>query len=462
MNTLDAERIAKQLQFPADFFDPPANRPDDWQDDLNLRRAVDWFKNFIPRREWTQRRDQAARRLYLSALGINAGDGRFFDVTDSFGWYLFLAEAYLDHIQNYDYVFGSRVIPVFQAIGRDLHLLEQVDGIIPRVQLIVDEKRQQPNGGIFELLVASYYRRAGARVAFVEELPGQARTHDMDVTLNGQTWAVECKRMEVGEYSERERKEITRLWFHSSELLAKIERNTLCNVSFHVELQTIPSDYLTIKVLDWLNSGKKELVWEDATAVGHIAALDLRPLQRVLSANLVLGSSPRILELLTGHYVRNANYRTLLRTTPGDNLRYVDSCDLAVVLHWESVSENSLSSKARDIRKKLSEAVTQLPNGRPSIVHVGFEAVEGDKVESLRHTKILSTAKQFDPGDKLLEYVYSHYFVPESPPDGTWAFDETTQCCPIRPTRPVPIDKCFLVLPSGASDRPGPHWQEPK
>ena len=207
-----------------------------------------------------------------------------------------------------------------------------------------------------------------------------------------------------------------------------------------------------------MSSKKKELAWSDSTAVGHIAVLDLRPLQKVLSNNLVLGSSHRIMELLTGRYVRNANYRTLLRTIPGDNPRYVESCDLAVVLNWESLSESALNSKARDIRKKLSEAIPQLPDGRPSIIHVGFEAVEGDRVERLRHTKILTTARKFDPGDKLLEYVYCHYFVPESPPDESWAFDETTQWCAIRPTQPRPLDKGFLVLPSSANDRQGAHW----
>lgn len=147
-----------------------------------------------------QRREQAARRLYLSAMGIDSGNGRFFDAKDSFGWYLFLAEAQLDYIENYDYVFGSRVIPIFIATGRSLHLLQDVEGLARRVQRVVSKERGQPNGGLLELLVAACYRRAGAHVAFVEEKPGQAQTHDMDVTLDGRVWAVECKRMEVGDY----------------------------------------------------------------------------------------------------------------------------------------------------------------------------------------------------------------------------------------------------------------------
>ena len=460
MDRINAERIASQLQFPPDFFDPPNSRPDEWPDNPALRRAVDWFKSFIPPHQWMQRREQAARRLYLSAMGIGAEDGRFFDAKDGFGWYLFLAEALLDHIGNYDYVFGSRVAPIFQAIGRDLELLHQVNGLAERVKRMVGKERGQPNGGLFELLVAACYRRSGASVSFVEERPGQAKTHDMDVTLHGRTWAVECKRMEVGEYTESERLQIARLWSGCSKHLVGIERSTLCKVSFQSELKSIPPDYLKAKVHEWLESGKKAMSWSDATAVGSMAVLDLRPLQKMLSTDLVLGSSHRILELLTGRYVRNAKYQTLLRTKLGDNPRYVKACNLAIVLNWESLSESAMDNKARDIRKKLSEANDQLPAGRPSIVHIGFEAVEGDKVERLRHAKILATARQFDPGDKQLEYIYCHYLVPESPPDECWAFDETTQWCAIRPTQAKPLDRCFLVLPSGTHDRQGPHWQE--
>lgn len=455
-----AERIAAKLQFPSDFFDPPDPRPDEWPDNPELRRAVDWFKSFIPPQQWVQRREQAARRLYLGTMGIGAEDGRFFDAKDGFGWYLFLAEALLDHISNYDYVFGSRVVPVFQAIGRDLDLLQQVGGLAPRIQRMVGKERGQPNGGLFELLVAACYRRAGATVAFVEEQPGRAQTHDMDVTLNGSTWAIECKRMEMGEYAESERLQIGRLWSDCSARLAELGRSTLCKVSFRVALETIPSDYFKEKTLEWLGSGKKEMAWSDSMTVGSITTLDLRPLQQVLSTDMVLGSSHRLLELLTGRYIRNANYQTLLRTRPGDNPRYVEACDLAVVLNWESLSDIALDSKARDIRKRLSDANAQLPDGRPSIVHIGFEAIEGDNVERLRHAKILATARKFDPGNKQLEYVYCHYLVPESPPNECWAFDETTQWCAIRPTRATPMDRCFLVLPSDAHDRQGPHWQE--
>ena len=384
----------------------------------------------------------------------------FYDSKDSFGWYLFLAEALLDHIGNYDYVYGSRVTPLFQAIGHDLDLLLKVEGVEARVRRMVTKERGQPNGGIFELLVAAAYLRAGAEVAFVKEKPGQGKTHDMDVILNGQTWAIECKRMEIGEYGERERLQVGRLWDASSSPLAQIERNTFCQVRFNVEMKAVPAEYLHEKVKQWLASGKIALAWGDAISSGSIRKLDLRPLQCVLSKDFVLGSSHRILELLTGRYIRNANYRTLLMMRPGDNPRYVDDCDLAVILQWDSASDTAIDEKARDIRKKLSEATQQLPEERPSIVHIGFEAIEGDHVERRRYEKILTTARKFDPGQKCLEYVCCHYFVPESPPDECWAFDETNHWCSIRPEHAIPIEGIFLVLAEASKKGSGPHWKE--
>jgi hypothetical protein len=110
--------------------------------------------------------------------------------------------------------------------------------------------------------------------------------------------------------------------------------------------------------------------------------------------------------------------------------------------------------------KKLSEATEQLPHNTPGIVHIGFEAVEGDDVEKARYEKILRTVRRFDAGTKRLEYVFCHYFVPESPPDQAWAYDETTQWCAIRPELPRPLKDISLVLPPSAWRREGTHWQE--
>jgi hypothetical protein len=50
--------------------------------------------------------------------------------------------------------------------------------------------------------------------------------------------------------------------------------------------------------------------------------------------------------------------------------------------------------------------------------------------------------------------------VPESPPNEAWAYDETTQWIPVRPTNPKPLDDYFLVLPPQADYKVGKHWQD--
>lgn len=136
------------IEIPEDFFDFDGERSEEWPDNPDVRRAVEWMRCYIGEAEWKRRRLAAVRRVYdLIVNGAEPGTtGRFFDERDSFGYQLFLAEAYIDHVWNYDSVFGSRVVPVLAAIGRNLDLLLTVDGIGDRVTRMVGAERAQPNG----------------------------------------------------------------------------------------------------------------------------------------------------------------------------------------------------------------------------------------------------------------------------------------------------------------------------
>lgn len=448
-----------KYDFPPDFFDPPDERPAEWPDEPNVRRAVEWFRSTLTPADWSARRAAAADRLYDAALQrLPDPQGRYFSEADTFGWYLFLAEAFIDHIGNYDPVFGSRVVPVMQAIGRNLDLLKSVEGVDERITRLVGPERAQPNGGLFELLVAAAYRRAGAQVRFVPELRGVAKTHDMDVDLNGTSWAIECKRMETGEYGERERQIIRERWGPLAVTFAEKRCNAFADIHFNAPLDEMPEDYLRRIAVRFVRGGCKEIAWNDEISNGKLTQLDMQPIRRVLKSNILLAGSSRIMELLTGDYVRNAPYNCILSMKYADNPRYAKACDGAVVLRWESASDKAIDAKARDILKRLSEATSQLSADRPGVVHIGFEAVEGDRVEKARFRKILRTTKSFDPRGKPLAYVYCHFFVPESPPDQSWAFDETTQWVAMNPTKPRPLGDTFLIIDSQSETRPGPHW----
>ena len=455
---------ARTSDFPDDFFDPPQERPPWWPDEPVLRRALDWFKTKIPEQRWRKRRLAAAERLYRATLrDLAPGDrGRLFDAADTMGWYLFTAEASLDHIQNYDFAWGSRVIPVFLAIGRDLDHLKAVAGIEDRLARLMNGEKGQPNGALFEMLVAIAYRKRGATVSFVPETPGRGRTYDLLVEMEGLTFAVECKRMEVGDYGEAERDIMRQRWGPLAVTFAEFGRSIFADLHFYVPLADIPEDYLRARAIAYRLGGERGETWDDAIGRGVIRPLDLTPLAEALKTTLVAASSTRLVELLTGDYVRNGAYSTILHTTSGENPRYVEGCDLAVVMRWATDAPAAIDAKARDIRRKLFEANDQLADDIPGVIHIGWEAVEGDSVEAARNAKILETAAQFDPRGKPLEFVYCHYLVPEVPPDESWAFDETTQWLPIRPHRLTPIADLFLITPPDAQTRHGGHWTASK
>ncbi len=451
-----------EFSIPDDFFQQVGDRTDAWPDDPDVRRAVEWFRDRLPAGEWIRRRLAAAERYYgLIVNGAVPGSaGRFFDNRDSFGWYLFLAEAYIDHIWNYDPIFGSRVIPIFQSIGRDLHLLRKVGGIEARVERMVSTERAQPNGPLFEILVAAAYVRASGTVTFVPEQRGGPRTHDMDVEIGGRSFAVECKRMEVSDYGNAERERVRTLWGPSSAFLAKSLLSTFAQVDFLVPTSDVPDAYLTNAVKRWLGSAGQPYSWKDRHGRGRIETMNLEPLRAELADSEILTGSTRIIELLTGRYLRHQSMITTLAIKRGGNPRYAADCSYATVLEWNSLSDASISAQARDVLKKVSDACGQLPSDRPGIVHVGLEAVEGDRVEAVRHAKIVGSMSTFDPGDTPLECVYTHFLSPESPPDQSWAYDESTDVRAIRHTGVPPLIKPFLVLPGSAKQRSGGHWEK--
>jgi hypothetical protein len=450
------------LAIPPQAFNAPEIRDGSWPDYPDLRRAVEWFKNRLGPSEWERRRDAAFTRYHGTAFGIaySDGKGRYFDAADTFAWYLFLADAFLDHVWNYDPTFGSRVIPIFAAIGSNLELLKSVDGLDERVARLVDSERSQPNGGIFELLVAAAYRRAGWEVAFRKERPGIGKTYDMDVRGAGRELAVECKRLETSDYGERERARMREIWDPVPDHLASLERSTFGNVRFVVPLFNVPDDYLINKVSEWLVSGRPSLLWADEISSGVVGDLDLEPLQEVLKAHEVLIDSTRMQELLSGQYVRHASYLHAIRFKPGMSQRYVAECDLAIAFRWQSLSPEAITAKAKDVLRKIAEANRQLPADKPGTVHIGFEAVDGDEVERVRFKRILGSTGKFDPRGKPLQYVYCHYFVPECPPNEAWAFDETVQWRRITGRDPRPLESGFLILPDETHSRLGPHWAD--
>lgn len=449
-----------RINFPDDMFSLRPGEVPRYGDFPDLRRAVAWFRSFMFETEWIKRRERVARRFYELKIGDiedKTGKGRYFDESDTFAWQLFLAEGFTDYPWNYEPSFGCRVVPVFAAIGRNIDLLSKMEGIDARVRRIIGPEKRQPNGGIFKLLVAAAYAREGANVAFVPEKPGFGRTHDLNATLDGKTFAVECKRMETGEYAERERARIREIMEKPCAKLVVIGRSHIVDIRFKCEVLDVSSLYVSDLVDRYVESRKCSMLWDDEVSFGAMGELDLSCVQSALERDVLMPESSEFIQLLTGSYRRNDNHISVLKIQHSGHPQYIMGLAQAVIVRWQCLSELSIEKKARDIVSKLAEANDQLPPGMPGVIHIGFEAVNGDEVEARRYEKILDSVRHFNPGAKQLEYVYVHYLAPESTPEEPWAIDETVQWNGIRP-KGKPLRHGCLVLPDEIEPRVGVHW----
>lgn len=449
------------IQFPPEMYQKPEGLVF-YGDNPDLKKAVSFFRSLMKTGEWEKRRDLVAHHFYRSLVGQTASTddkGRLFNERDVFGWYLFLGESFTDHPQNYEVVFGCRVIPILATIGSNLGRLLEMRGFVERAQKLVNSGRAQPNGPLFEMLVAAAYGRLGADVVFRREMPGVARSHDLDIRIDSSPWAVECKRMEVDDYSEAERNRMRVLARPCLSLLGARMRSVMLNLEFKVELSAVPDTYLLEKIplIETRNPGG--ILWDDPVGRGIIGEMDLQTIQEALSESTWLYPGPQYMKLLTGSYRRNEDMIMAHRVKYADNPHYIDEIDGAIVIRWASLSDDALDKKARSIIRKLAEATDQLPDDVPGVVHIGFEALHIDEVERRRYRKIAASVNQFDPRPKPLQYVYCHYLSPEASPEESWAIDETTHTMGIR-SDGGPFRHQTLMLPEGAKTRFGVHWAE--
>lgn len=448
------------LEFPDDLYELGPDEPALFGHNPDVKRYVEHLKSAMGDAEWRTRRDATAKRFYRSLVGEQpdpSGMGRFFDGRDLFAWYLFQGEAFNDHPQNYEVVSGCRVIPVFAALGRNLEKLQQVGGYSDRLQRLIFKERAQPNGGLFEFLVAAAYVQAGYDVRFHPEKPGRGRSHDIDVVRGPESYAIECKRMEAGQYHENERAHMRSLWQPTSRALVRTGKSFCFDLTFKIEIHAIPQDYFAKLASRFIDADlENEVIYDDVSS-GSIRRLDLGPLKAALADSYWMHPGPKYNALLLGSYRRYENLLLAHKVRFGPNPHFIDEIDQAIALRWRSTSDAAIDKQARDVIGKLVEANKQLPTDRVGIVHIGFEALGGDAVERRRFEKIRASISGFDSLDKPLGFVFCHYLSPEASIDEAWAIDETTHYHK-KLSGPLPLEHLSLMTPLNVPFEAGVHW----
>jgi hypothetical protein len=432
----------------------------DWRDDKVLLASA-WFAELVPRRAW-QRRLESTRDRFLRAKDSWARGEPvpFYDPADTAAWYVFQANAYAADRLNWVPEEAVRIAPTFTRIGEELTTLLSIGGAEDRAARLMNADRGQPDGGLFELLVALAYRRDGWNTVFVPERPGVAKTHDLNVSKGRQRWAVECKRMDRSSYDARERARGQVLAQPVHRLALEAYRSIYMQVAYDAELSTIPEDYLARYASDYLN-GAGPSYWRDSHGIGTIREIDWSLAHRVLANDEVYYGSSRMIELLIGQYDHDFAHSMAGKWRPSRSRPFwADMVYHASVIGWRNQSREAIRRKARHFRSTVAKAAAQLPKDRPGVVHVGVESWAGSTADGVRHFRNKLEMLDFDPGDTRLRWVYGEYFAPEvtTRADESWAIEETSASYRVgrhRTREPLPY---HMLLTPEAKINHGVHW----
>ncbi|WP_026600338.1 hypothetical protein [Methylomonas sp. 11b] len=407
-------------------------------DDPDVKRAFKWMISFLDNAEWRRRTEQIEAQLEVNLTPHTSRETATpyksnSVIDDRIGWYLYLIDTVLHNPVKYEPTQGARIVPIFKRLGADLDQLKDIKHVDDRVERMLTKEKQQPDGALFELLVGLIWKRNGANdVEFLNEAPPEKQP-DLKASIGKNTWYIECKRLnKSSEYSQNERQKWLRMWSIARDILYDRQYDVVLDVVFHVELSSLPDDFLVKELC-----GKLALVNPPCTIISNeiwdvsIAPIDYDSIREHLSRFLVKYPSDQIIELIGGRREPNRGFTHLVKgrfKRLGDeigNNRFLDEVSFAVAAYWSCDAERAVERKARDIRGHLAEAVKQLPANKPGVVHIGLETLDGGLVEIERYKRIFKSVCEFDARGKDLRWVYCHLFQSYAPPSDCWIIDET-------------------------------------
>lgn len=433
----------------------------DWRDD-DVQRAVDWLKRFVPSADMDARLDTACATLLAAQLRWRDGEvADPFDPNDIAAWFILQGETFATDRRLWVPGEAARIIPFLTRLGKELDTLKTVPGVEARAARMMTTERRQPEGAIFELLVALAYKRRGwTTVEFVPEEPGGRRTPDIHVAQTRRRWAVECKRMMPSQYARRERELGRALANPVHALSLELGRSLVVEVVYKQELSAVPPSYLSDVVRDAAN-GRAVGTWDDSISAGQVRDVEWALARRILSHDDVYFGSSRMIEIIVGRYRHDADHSFAAKWRPAAKRPfYAEAVYQASAVSWWSISQASHRQKARHFRSVLANAEGQLPADRPGVIHVGVESQGDDHVDALRHIRNFVQAHTFSPTNSRLRWVYGNYFVPEvtTRKDECWAITETMAPYRIGNHRTRwPLPGHMLISPEDEG-REGMHW----
>lgn len=412
---------------------------------IPAKKCLEWFISEMGEEEWIRRRMavadyfQSLKKVTLTEDDIQNGDfsEKFSPIaiySDWISWYMYLVESTFLRQGCDDPIQSSRIYPFFAVIGEGIDLLNKMDGINDKISSILNEKQNMPDSTLFELTIALFYAKNGYQVTFLKERKDQ-KMPDLEVSKGTEIFFVECKRFaKVTGYAEEERLEWQRRSKHLFNAMRIQRIPSHANVIFKVPIDETDEIILGAAFTAYVNSNKINdgSILSNTQVDFKAYPLDIDDFNRKLNDAPSRPNSPQMIYDLLGEFDVQGNY-TLL--TGPSRIDSINPDDKLFVLNdfyggvyevysaqWESISEYSINYKAKDIKKILSNAVKQIPDGSRGVIHIAYETVTGNAVEEIRYEKIKNVIDSFDFGEKNIQSVYCHAIQLLSDIDGpNWA-----------------------------------------
>ena len=436
--------------------------------DPHVKQSLDWILSFTDPVDLRDRLelidqnvfDSPGRQPEFRQVGY---DHQRWPNDDRMGWYIYLALAALERPINYEPREGCRIIPIFKRFGTHLTELKAIGGVDQRVRRLLAKNTKQPDAILFELLVALTWKINGFQtVEFLQETP-HTKTPDLRASNNADEWFIECKRLDRdSQYTRKERVKWRSMWSHLSDCLVRDHHSVVLDIRFHVELQSLPDDYLASQL-----PGKLKLVQPPSHIVSNdtmdvtVTPVDYGAANRHLARYSVRCPSDQLDELVGGQRDPNRGFSAIVNGVfqDIDNAPFLDHLDFAAAAFWNCDAPNAVFTKARHVRHRLANAIDQLPATGKGAVHIGLETVDGAMVEEARFILNNMNVTTIDPRGKDLRWVCCHLLQFYSPPQDPWVVDETVSQFSSDGAPPLLSPEAFLSDESILVD--GMHWHRP-
>ncbi|GAA6769435.1 hypothetical protein [Flavobacterium sp. CGRL2] len=386
---------------------------------------------------------------------------------DQIGWYLYLVHTYLYEPHKYEFYQGARVIPIFHRLGTDLDLLKNIEGINKKMRDLVRKRPSEADAILFEILTALLWTRNGWTVKIIAE-GKSGKTPDFLVSKGMEQWQIECKRqMKTSDYTYKETNKRQILISQISKIL--LHYNVLLDITFHVELISLPDTYLYDILKDIIPKNKisGRIISNEKVDI-DFSFVDISAFQRHVKEFFVKNNSPQHFELIASKPIDHSSFTSgfignffYVGEDNANNL-YISDIRNAYGVHCYCDASEAIFAKARDVRNQINDAINQFSSDTNSIIHIGMETFDGPEVERARLEKIITTMENINisKDQNRLCWIYYHYFQSYSRSYQNWFFDETVSTATSF-INPVPLlKKTFLVIPEDElSIKDASHWE---